>query len=171
MLVMIISATAWQAPLLSASPLPTRLVPVALRVTAPTMLLTGEELNTASSLLASGSTQAPSFNVLMAGACLLYAFARVFRATGVFQPASKAPSAKELQRMAGREEKLSTFGWLQADLRMPLPSWEELETACHRIGTQEGQNVYLCAHESPGCQVSADFTEHYSHPVYICDEA
>ena len=171
MLVMIMSAMAWQAPLLGAAPVPAAVRPrftSLARITSPTMMLTGDDhwLNTASSLLA-GSVEAPSFNIMMAGACLLYAFARVFRATGVFQPASKAPSAKEL----AHNKKLSNFGWLQADLRMPLPSWEELETACHRIGTQEGQNVYLCAHESPGCQVSTDFTEHYCHPVYICDEA
>ena len=37
-----------------------------------------------------------------------------------------------------------SFGWLQADLRMPLPSWEELQTSCYRIGEHQGHTMYEC---------------------------
>ena len=40
------------------------------------------------------------------------------------------------------------FGWLHADLRMPLPSYEELNEACHLIGMRDGRRRYLCVAES-----------------------
>ena len=34
-----------------------------------------------------------------------------------------------------------SFGWLQADLRMPLPSWDELQESCYRIGEHQGHTM------------------------------
>lgn len=42
-------------------------------------------------------------------------------------------------------EGVSGFTWLHADMRMPLPSWDELQTACHMVGTHNGRYMYLCA--------------------------
>ena len=94
---------------------------------------------------------------------------KVFHDAGIFVHKSKAPSAHELERV----EKLSKFGWLQADMRVPLPSLADLEVACHRVGTSMGRDVYLCAEPSnaprASCAVSAQFSEHYDRDVYICD--
>ena len=65
------------------------------------------------------------------------------------------------------------FGWLQADLRMPLPSWAELEQACHPVGNHNGWHMYLCSSKQQGgrlekCEVSEDFTKYYGQTVYVC---
>merc|ERR1712183_66464 len=68
----------------------------------------------------------------MAVGCVGYALSNVFRAAGVFVPNSQAPSTlwAEFHTM------MRNFGWLQADMRMPLPSITDLRDACHPIGTQ-----------------------------------
>lgn len=73
------------------------------------------------------------------------------------------------------EEKPSrtSFGWLHADMRMPLPSLAMLQEACHPIGEHEGRQMYLCASAQPeggigSCERSADFSEYYGDTVYLC---
>ena len=65
------------------------------------------------------------------------------------------------------------FGWLQADLRMPLPSWEELQAACHLVGQHKGKYMYLCAESGQdgysGCAISRDFSDYFKHEVYVCE--
>ena len=69
----------------------------------------------------------------------------------------------------------SSFGWLQADMRVPLPSYDELRDACHAIGLDQGEQVYLCASSSGAdfddCAISDDFSEYYGESVYICRHA
>ena len=65
------------------------------------------------------------------------------------------------------------FGWLQADMRMPLPSWEELQQACHLVGDHNGHFMYLCASPQQDstletCEISEDFTQYYKNTVYLC---
>ena len=63
------------------------------------------------------------------------------------------------------------FGWLQADMRMPLPPWEELQQACHLVGDHHGHFMYLCANpqqEYETCELSDDFSKYYKHDVYVC---
>jgi hypothetical protein len=47
------------------------------------------------------------------------------------------------------------FGWLQADMRVPLPPWEELEEACHLVGVYKGKHMFLCASPSQDAALSA----------------
>lgn len=78
------------------------------------------------------------------------------------------PTAEE------QEEARSTFGWFHADMRTPLPSLEELQQACHQVGTHEGHYVYLCGSHQPAdarlgsCLLSDDFTQFYKSPIYVC---
>ena len=68
--------------------------------------------------------------------------------------------------------KASPFGWLHADLRVPLPEWDELQHTCHLIGSEEKHLMYLCATPSGDgfteCLPSTDFSTYYGHDVYIC---
>lgn len=56
----------------------------------------------------------------------------------------------------------SRFGWIQADLRSPLPPIEDLEA--HPIGFHGGRPVFLCSQRATSrflhVERSADFTEH-----------
>ena len=72
-----------------------------------------------------------------------YALSKIFRAAGVFRPASEAPSYRELQNRERKKKAVAEFGWLQADMRVPLPSLDGLKEACHRIGTRKGRDVFL----------------------------
>ena len=64
------------------------------------------------------------------------------------------------------------FGWVQADLRGPLPPLDELD--CLRVGAsrETGHTLHLCrAAEAVGfasIERSIDFSEHYGESVYIC---
>jgi len=42
---------------------------------------------------------------------------------------------------SAKTERLSSFGWLHADLRTPLPSLEELGHSCHLVGVRDGHQV------------------------------
>lgn len=68
----------------------------------------------------------------------------------------------------------ATFGWLQADMRVPLPPLAELKSACHLLGVEKGRQVFLCAEPENfggGCARSGDFSEYYGEPVYVCRPA
>jgi len=84
-----------------------------------------------------------------------------------------APS-KQIRRTSttSEEERLSSFGWIHADHRTPLPSLEGLQDACHLVGVRDGKEMYLCAEPSKmpkaACAASRDFSEYYGVPVYIC---
>lgn len=64
------------------------------------------------------------------------------------------------------------FGWLQADMRVPLPSLAGLREACHLVGNHNGRHMFLCASAEQdgldGCVISADFSTHYGDTVYVC---
>ena len=68
----------------------------------------------------------------------------------------------------------TTFGWLHADMRVPLPPLAELRQSCHPIGEYEGRLMYLCGSDQPidgnltECEQSNDFSKFYGTPVYLC---
>ena len=128
--------------------------------TSPVMEF-GESVSMASSLVADHP------NLLLAGACVAFAYYKTLKAWGIMQPAHMAPSYSELHHA----KLLRDFKYLQADLRLPLPSLAELQDACHRIGTARGRTMYLCTTApSPGCQVNTEFSEYYKQNVWLCDE-
>ena len=56
-------------------------------------------------------------------------------------------------------------------MRMPLPSWDELQNACHLLGDHNGRYMYLCSSpqaDYDGCDHSEDFSGYYKKPVYVC---
>jgi len=68
---------------------------------------------------------------------------------------------------------VSKFGWLQRDVRLPLPkSYAELYEA--PIGARDGKTVFLCTadaalkYEAHEVELSKEFTEHYGESVFIC---
>jgi len=69
-------------------------------------------------------------------------------------------------------KKRSSFGWLQADMRVPLPKYEDLQLACHLVGVDGKNQMYLCSAQSKSsfssCDISDDFTQYYGHTVYVC---
>jgi len=66
----------------------------------------------------------------------------------------------------------TSFGWVQADLRLPLPPLDGLHR--HPIGrcTSTGSPLYLCRSEEatkfPSVERSLDFSEHYGEPIFVC---
>lgn len=63
-------------------------------------------------------------------------------------------------------------GWLTCDMRVPLPAYADLETACHLLNTVNGARWWLCASESyPNCLPSKDFSDYYKRPVFVCQVA
>ena len=69
-------------------------------------------------------------------------------------------------------ERLSTFGWLNADLRTPLPTLAALRESCHMVGVRDGFQMLLCTADSDrgvgACAESKDFSAYYGAPVYVC---
>ena len=69
---------------------------------------------------------------------------------------------------------VSTFTWHHADIRVPLPSIDELTE--HPIGVRDGHRVFLCAERhlisAPpkyvAVEFSEDFTDYYGERVYVC---
>jgi hypothetical protein len=72
------------------------------------------------------------------------------------------------------DESRAEFGWLQADMRVPLPELTDLRESCHLIGQHDGHHMYLCGSRQPDdsalskCAVSADFSKYYGAQVFIC---
>jgi len=101
------------------------------------------------------------------GGALQMIFMSILRATGLAPSLSSRDIAAYLA-----DAPQSTFGWLQADLRTPLPPLEELQV--HPIGLRDGKQVFLCtaaeAIKYRAVEVSRDFSEHYGQSVYICQE-
>lgn len=95
------------------------------------------------------------------------------RAVGNHRPIPASDAAHRPPSIAPAQTPASTFGWLQADLRMPLPPLADLET--HPIGMRAGQPVYLCRHTHAGqflvIEHSKEFSEHYGENVFICSMA
>mmetsp|Transcript_6562 Transcript_6562/g.16235 ORF Transcript_6562/g.16235 Transcript_6562/m.16235 type:complete len:148 (+) Transcript_6562:23-466(+) len=63
------------------------------------------------------------------------------------------------------------FGWLNADMSVPLPTLQDLEKSCVRVGKLRGSTFYLCKQKSEAfqaCELSADFSAHYGENVYVC---
>ena len=67
----------------------------------------------------------------------------------------------------------TSFGWLHADMRMPLPPYKDLEGACHLVGSHRGKYMWLCATAGgegyTSCNESRDFTEYYGKTVWVCE--
>jgi len=66
----------------------------------------------------------------------------------------------------------SEYGWLEADLRIPLPQKDEL--SMHPIGYRDGRKVFLChgsvVLEFAIVEHSIEFSEHYNDMVFICQD-
>ena len=108
-----------------------------------------------------GEIAAPSGNMLMAATCVAFAAAKMTRVSSLDQ---KLVALKEEKR-----KKMGEFGWLQRDVRIPLPTLAELEMSCHQIGMQDGMARYLCLEPAnEDCVQSTAFSEHYEQPVFIC---
>ena len=126
----------------------------------------------------------PDADLLEAGAsgeaaemlnALVFFFALSFSAK-FFSPSLEASFEDEELDEGAADQGTAGFGWLQADMRVPLPSWEELQQACHLVGTHNGRYMYLCAtnavaveQELDDCKVSQDFTRYYGgKTVFVC---
>ena len=61
-----------------------------------------------------------------------------------------------------KKSRMDKFGWIHADLRVPLPELASLRTACHLIGQHNGHDMYLCGNPQPQgstlslCELSED---------------
>uniref|UniRef100_A0A7S2CM44 Store-operated calcium entry-associated regulatory factor n=1 Tax=Haptolina brevifila TaxID=156173 RepID=A0A7S2CM44_9EUKA len=72
------------------------------------------------------------------------------------------------------EDRVSEFGWLHADMRIPLPTLADLRLSCHLIGQHDGHHMYLCSSRQPSdsmlgnCELSEDFTAYYGAEVFVC---
>jgi len=69
------------------------------------------------------------------------------------------------------DEAAKRFGWLNADMSVPLPTLQDLEDSCVRVGQQRGSTFYLCKQKSEGfraCEPSHDFSQYYGESVFVC---
>lgn len=83
------------------------------------------------------------------------------------------PPSKRWEKLREKraDAAVAGFGWLQADMSVPLPSLAELSDSCHRIGAKEGSTFYLCGqpnNDFSSCAPSEDFSEYYGERVYVC---
>jgi len=93
------------------------------------------------------------------------------------------PSAISKPGAASERKKKQIFGWLHVRDVYSLPTYAELQTACHfvgkGVGDHEGYEMYLCATDKPSdsslglCEMNQEFTNHYAkdHPgakVHLC---
>ena len=80
-----------------------------------------------------------------------------------------APPKKKKKKERASPTKI---GWLTTDMRVPLPTLEELENGCHLLNTLDGERFYLCTAASKlsesNCELSDDFSAYYNAPVYTC---
>ena len=108
----------------------------------------------ASSAAATDSGDGSVFGSILFVICAVVAFNF---AQGFIKGAHAALEEEDSKDAEPRPEAKS-FGWLQADLRMPLPSWEELQESCYRIGEHQGHTMYECfgvpAHTTAACRFS-----------------
>jgi len=144
------------------------------------LLTTTETLQSLASIgLDSSATGAEHSELALAALALVPLSYLVFRQPAEDEPRSLDPDSPKAQlslfaQSAGEiaEARLSSFGWLHADLRTPLPTLEELRTACHLVGEREGHRMFLCASESASghkvCGASEDFSRYYGEVVFIC---
>ena len=84
-------------------------------------------------------------------------------------PSKKLAKLRAEQRMQP-DVAAQQFGYLNADLSVPLPPLKELSDSCHRIGAKEGSTFYLCGQPSQqfSCALSESFSEYYGESVYVC---
>jgi len=70
------------------------------------------------------------------------------------------------------DEGLRSFGWLQADHRIPLPAIDDLSDGCHLVGNDGTRQMFLCKpdnHDDFGiCELSDDFSAFYGQEVLVC---
>lgn len=87
---------------------------------------------------------------------------------------SRTPEADAAKRLAKRLAKVpdTSFGFLQADLRLPLPPLEELHM--HPVGRRGSYELYLCRHEHAGrfltIERSIEFSDHFGTPAPLTHE-
>jgi len=76
------------------------------------------------------------------------------------------PGVQEANRLAAAPA--TNFGWVQADLRGPLPPLEDLDKL--RVGVKGGHTLHLCRGEEAvgyaSIERSLDFSEHYGASLY-----
>jgi len=81
-----------------------------------------------------------------------------------------APDEYNAERLAAAPP--TNFGWVQADLRGPLPPLEELVALRVGLDQRSGATLHLCRQDQAihfhTIERSLDFTEHYGEPVFIC---
>ena len=126
---------------------------------------------------ASATSEAGDLSVVSAALALVAAVLAFNFATGFASGVGTAMAEDEQQQENNGSPKTSKdFGWLHADMRVPLPTWEELQVSCYRVGEMDSRAIYLCGSSSgqpglTGCEPSSDFTKHYGKPVYVCQGA
>ena len=88
----------------------------------------------------------------------------------VVDPPSKRWAKRQAELRTQPDKAAANFGYLNADLSVPLPTMEELKDSCHRIGVKAGSTFYLCAQPSEkyACAQSESFSEYYGEHVYVC---
>jgi len=146
----------------------------AMRSTPPIAMLSGIDAATLLAAVPDGfadvsagaAAESSSFEVAasLMGLCIAAFIGSTILSGATDTEAEEQPGHKEAQ----------AFGWLQADLRMPLPSFAELKDACHLVGSWKGNAMFLCSSPqqmgaTTHCEQSADFTEYYGQPVYVCE--
>lgn len=114
--------------------------------------------------------------VFLLSAVLAFSFAQgFFKGVAQAMDEESGDADKSVKEDASLDSKRTSkdFGWLHADMRMPLPTWQELQDSCYRVGEMNNHYMYLCS--KPGqqgnlgkCEVSSDFTRHYGETVYVC---
>jgi hypothetical protein len=73
-----------------------------------------------------------------------------------------------------KKSRMEKFGWVHADMRVPLPELSSLRTSCHLIGQHNGHDMYLCGSPQPQdgalsmCELSKDFSGFYGSDVWVC---
>lgn len=92
--------------------------------------------------------------------------------------ATAHPSAISKPGTSDERASKQVFGWLHVRDVYALPTYEALQSACHKVGNgvgeHEGYEMYLCAAANKPdaglgcCELSAAFTTHYGAEVHLC---
>ena len=113
----------------------------------------------------------PSFNFFEFSAIMLWLLVAVSFIIKQRDP-DEAAQRQVPAISTSESERLSTFGWLNADLRTPLPTLAALRESCHMVGVRDGFQMLLCTADSDrgvgACAESKDFSAYYGAPVYVC---
>jgi len=98
----------------------------------------------------------------------------VYAALTVLDPPGKAYERHLAKGPAEVAPGTLTFGLINSDNSLPLPSLEQLAESPRRIGTKGGSTYYLTARRELVATVamcyelSSEFSEHYGADVFLC---